>query len=436
MTHTIVLGQHAPQTQETGDRALPVLPHADDLARYGGRLRAALKDVLEALPNDIHNPAKLHEALGTDRSTCYRLWRASRVSPNRWDDLALALPGSAAMHGFAEALKRRRLALGVLDAYESAVDQFDAFVREKFSSQTRLKNLLETAQTSPSEMADPLRKQASTAKAAAFENAVTLNQSSVDLDGAIVLVTPSQRPGCAAEVAMVLAYMGYRASPGGRPLMIHLGSQREDPDGGTSEGELEILDSVGEPIRGRSGHCVVPEFSSHPLPSVIRERSDSSAMTGLCVDPSDIPQLRTGFDVVVALQLDPIPQEPGTGRVPFKGFVKAIDHPTRSLIVDVYLHRSLAAACIPEASCHALGPSWLRQGERASWASRLPEHPELRILPKDLNAADQGAWPRYAEMCRYLFEWCGVNRGDYAGHRMSSVFPIWSTSYKLAFYEE
>jgi hypothetical protein len=425
-------------------RGVPSLPHAEDLARYGERLQSALLDVLQALPVHIRSPRKLYDALGVDRSTCYRLWRASQVSPNRWDEIARSLPGTAAMRGFAAAIKHRRLAPEQVDRFELAVEQFDSFVHEKYRSQTRLKDLLSQVPAVEAASAQPEAELPSTAststaaiKAAAFENALAVNRSLVDLNGAIVLVMPSQEPGHIVEVAMLLAYLGYQASPGGRPLIVHVGSQKEqplaprrsdDPNSG-----LEIRDAAGGPIAGRSDHCIVPEFSSHPLPAVLREHSASRQLARLCVDPADVQQLRAGFDIVVAFRLDPIPHSPEQALAPFKAFIKTIDHPTRNLIVDVYLHRSFAKSCIPEAVCQAPVPAWMHESEMARWAYRIAEYPDLRILPNEIAAAEDRAWPRYAEMCRFFFDRCGANRGDYAGHRMSTTFPIWPTSYMLAF---
>ena len=421
-------------------RGGPDIPHAEDLARFGERLQSALREVLQALPAEIRSPRKLPSALGIDRSTCYRLWRVSRASPNRWDEIASHVPGAAAIRRFAAALKRHRLAVGLLDNLELATDQFDAFVHEKFRSQTRLRGLLEgnapaLASGTPTDAATGLSP-----KAAAFESALAINRSSIDLDGAIVLVTPSQKPECAAEVAMLLAYLGYRASPGGRPLIVHVGSLKEHPlappDPARTDDGLEVRDAAGDPLVGRSNHCVVPEFSSRPLPSVVRERSASRQLARLCVDPAQVQQLRAGFDVVAGFRLDPIPRSPKQSLAPFKGFVKAIDHPTRKLIVDVYMHRSFAKLCIPEATCHAPVPAWMHESEHARWAYRLPEYPDLHILPDDLSVAEDRAWPRYAAMAQFIFARCGANRSDYVGHRMSTTFPIWPASYKLAFHTD
>ena len=425
-----------PTTVPVHPLAAPVLTHLDDLARLGQRLQSALADAIQGLPVDIRSANRLPEGLGVDKSTCYRLWRASQVSPGRWNEVILSLPGPSAMRCFIAAIKRRRLSRGLIDSFQSAVDQFDAFVRDKYRSQTRLKEMLSrmpsVRMSAPTSESTP-----SSTRAALFHSAAALNRSSVDLDGAIVLVMPSQRPNCVVEVAMLIVYLGFRASPGGRPLIVHVGSQKEHPLAGAEAAEanagLEIRDTDGDPLIGQSSHCIVPEFSSHPLPAIVRERSASREVARLCVDVSDATQVREGFDLVTAFRLDPIPHTPEQARAPFKGFLKTIDHPTSNLIVDVYLHRSFARRCIPEASCDAPVPTWMADSECARWAYRLPEYPDLRILPNDLAAAQDAAWPRYGPMATLLFDRCGVRRDEYVGHRMSTRYPLWPTSYKLAF---
>ena len=326
-----------------------------------------------------------------------------------------------------------------IDRFELAIEQFDSFVHEKYHSQTRLKDLLKQTSSTEAGAASTGWSSSSSSptaiKAAAFESALAVNRSSVNLNGAIVLVMPSQKPGHLVDVAMLVAYLGYQASPGGRPLIVHVGSQKERPPEPVGQDEgLEIRNAAGDLITGRSNHCVVPEFSSHPLPAILREHSASRQLARLCVDPAEVQQLRMGFDVVAAFRLDPIRHTPEQAAAPFKGFVKTIDHPARYLIVDVYLHRSFAKSCIPEATCHAPAPAWMQESESARWAYRVSEHPDLQILPNEIAAAEDRVWPRYAEMCHFFFEQSGARRDDYVGHRMSTTFPIWPTSYKLAFH--
>ena len=427
--------RHAPASRQTRDRLLT----ADDIAaltQATERVHANLSDLLRLIfASSARNPAQMSARLKIDRSTGYRVWRATQLSASAWDDIIRVLPGPAGLRRFADACERSAGRAGIPKGSSHslliAATQLDEQVRSRFGSHTRLKSLLDLAPLAGASVKHAVGSHA--ARRAAFETNVTWNRASLDLTTAVVLVMPSDRPGFLVEVAMLVADCGYRAEPGGRPLIVQVGSAKLGPDTAEHDEGLEVRGADGNVLAGRSDNCIVPQFSTNPLPSVIRIPAPERQVASLCIDPANIRHLKDGLDLAVAFRLDPIADSEEQARAPFKGFVKTIGLPSRRMIVDVYMHKSFARRCVPEASAHASGSSLLTSGPDATWASRLHEYPELRILPEDISASDDPDWPACSQATAYLLDHCKVNRPEYVAHRMSVAYPIWSAAYKLGF---
>lgn len=108
--------------------------------------------------------------------------------------------------------------------------------------------------------------------------------------------------------------------------------------------------------------------------------------------------------------------------------------PARRLLLDVYIHKSLASRCQPSTGVFLAGgvsppPGSLRN--RAS--TRVCEPPIVQLLGAGLAHVGWAGNDRHAEFVTAAFEAEDQNAGDFMGYRVEVMYPIPMVEYTLGF---
>lgn len=357
---------------------------AEVLAR---RLQDDLRAFLLALPPAARTAGGLARHLGADRTTCHRLVSAIAAKDAGLRLLTL-LPG---VRGMRQALAAAR-AIGVDEATaaraEASIDRFGHLIRELAGSQSRLAGRIAATGLlthAPGVPRDEFQREQ------LFRAAAALVGRHCAADLFFFISRPSENGRIAT--ALLRAVLGHEQSEGAVPIP-----------------GLPLLTSADTPSRS-DGPIVLDEFST-PRSAVLKNPGH---------DPTDHALFWPEFD---ARPL-PLPHAPPVHRL-----CALADLPSRSLLIDVYLHRSLARLSVPSVTATMHPPAAAAVGDPS--AGRFPAAPKLELL-SDFEQAATAVSPRHAELTAHAFERLGCDPEAFVGHRCAVRYPIWRAAYCIGF---
>lgn len=394
-----------------------------DLARLkllGRRLSGELAALIDSTPEAMRSARGLAKLLGVDRGTAQRALVASRLGHEPVEALAKG-PGVAGL---------RQIARGALEAgiggegatgLPSAIDQFEAALRELGISQAALIRALEPEESDADERSwnsgaafDHVER-----RRRLFEAAAEAIGRVMDTRAIIVILRPKPANPAKVEVFGGHAVLGYRARPDAMPLV--LGRSVDSPD---RPGAGESAGVPAPPLL--SGERVLVDFCTQPL-ALVTSRQHKRELFAV-VEPRSAEE---AVDVVLASNApDDDENSQHFGRVHETRF--NIRVPTRGAVFDVYLERSLAQNCVPSLDLF-LWPREAHSLRPGNWFDTLPGAPLLQVLgPGTRNAATE-YYPRHAELTRTLFAASGWNADQFVGFRCQTAYPHWAACYSVNF---
>lgn len=396
--------------------------------RLGTRLISELKRVMNVLPPADCTATGLAQRLSLDKSSCHRILNAVYQGEGEPIARLALLPGTDGMRRFVKAIRKAGADEQKLVGLQAAIDLADEYLRQTVRSQAGLRRALANGlptsgkSTAPGGIDETLAEQM-------HENALMLEGCESDVQFQIGLdflnaVNPSH-----IETIYGRGMIGFRAQARARPLaMWNLYDDADDKDADSPP----VTSVQGRSAVGKNWNCVLPEFSSHPIPIVIGGKTGFRQGVVQIVDPQSF---RDGgsIDLVTAVRFvdpkhNPLLDPPYAAEA-----WQLVNYPARHLIFDRYLHRDLMKhALMPVVGCHTWNPDF-ETGQTTRWLSQLSLNPALTVLSKDVKRIGDPAYPRIVELTQELFDRAGLNREDFDGFRLSVRFPIWRTAYRISF---
>lgn len=392
----------------------------------GRRIRAEFTALLSALPVPERTAAGLERALGVNRAVAHRLLSALATA----DDLALLtrLPGVEGLRK-TTAAARRKLGDSVKSSVtgaEAALSEFQDLIRRTSGSHAKLVTRLRApsgAETADAADAPPGRRE--NVRRAMFESVRALCGRSVRSRTSLSIIRPRiDNPG-EAEYVHARAFVGYRATPGGLPLV--LSSWVTDADE-SPKLDVNFRDLANVPIEGREVTGLLATFCTNPLPLVASR--DTSGRLVQIVDRSGI-EPDVAMDAVMAYRL------PSVGPIPARldppMFLEAVNvtSPTEHMIADFYFHRSMIAGATPSLNLY-LGRGTGGCDLIDRWHEQISGAPVLGLLGPGISNAHAAAWGRHAELTRHVFAELGWNPGEFIGFRCEERWPLWQCDYVMS----
>jgi hypothetical protein len=196
-----------------------------------------------------------------------------------------------------------------------------------------------------------------------------------------------------------------------------------------------------EALPGLSGLpiSIVPDFSSTPPPQLTVRRQPGR----VTVLTETTPGVKS--DVVLARRFSEI-RHPALDD-PAQQFCWMLSEgPSHNLVMQVFMHRSMARASIPSADAYFVGSrgivGGMQQNERGEtyvelpafrWFDRLPDGPRLEQLGTGLEHASHACYPRLGELSDELFRRHDWDPAEFVGVRCHVRYPVWGAQYLIAF---
>ncbi len=388
--------------------------------RIGDRLRAELESLLMVLPAHVRGGAALARLLGVDRSTCQRIIAAVGRRADALDVLRRA-PGPDGLGRFIDAMKSHGASAELVRRARSAVEAFAGLIEELAGSQAALIRRLSTAARAEGGVIDEETEEAF--REQAFEATAALTRRSVQTQANVVIMRPLPEDHSRAEVVTARRYVQLQCRPGAPPVSGIFFARADD----------ELPTGQPRPVTLRPGDgeqqgTLIPEFTTSPPPT-ISSRAVGDVTLQLLEPPSGTPD---PFDATIAYRLSPSILHPALQEDRRLELYHHCVIPTGTLVLYVYLHRSMASRCITSATLHQR-PAELPHDATGTWFDRLDHRLRIEVLGNDLRAAEHPSVPRQVDLLSHLFDAVDWDRGEFVGYRLVVPFPLWSCCYTVSF---
>lgn len=407
----------------------PPLTEADRAwaGQVGSRLRAEFAALVAALPAHERSAAGLERVLGTNRAIAHRLFSALATT----DDVEVLtrIPGIEGLRKVTASARRKLGAAvtSVLVGTDSALNEFQELIRRTGGSHAKLIARLRAVGPSsfgPAEPASTPPGRRLSARRGLYDSVQSLCGRSIDVRTSISILRPSPDIPGDAEYAHTRAFIGYRAVPGGLPLVLGAWVTNVDE---SRKLDVDYRDLDNRPIEGLTNAGVLPEFCTSPLPMVA-----SRDTTGRLVQIIDRTRVEpdAAIDAVTAYRLPSVGPVPSRLDPPI--FLEAVTatSPTEHLVADFYLHRSLLVGGTPSLNLY-LGRGSGGCDLLDRWHERIVGGPVLGLLGPGISNAHTSAWHRHAELTQHVFSRLGWNPLEFVGFRCEERWPLWYCDYVM-----
>ena len=386
-------------------------------------LRGDLQAFLAAMPVEAQNASGLARALGVERTSCQRVV-AAVIKPHPGVRLVEALPGPRGVLALLDAA--RRIGIGPADhELEQIADRvrgYDRLVRSLAGSRSKLLRRIDHGdQTEAGDTMDGDER----TRRALFEASAAATGRHSDLWLAMHIYEPV--PGRSDILHQTRAHglLGHRATRDAVPLTFHVFAESDAGEGDEQTPGVYRPLTDDAPQDGPSS--LLPGFSTEPTPIVRSKRPGEFIVQA--IEPGG-PGSEAGIDFIFGMT--GTMTHPASEAPEIEEIWALVNFPVRRLLLDAYLHRDLAARCIPSLDTHLWRPDFAQNaGER--WQTRFPNPPTLAVLGRGADRARTDAWSRHAELRAMIFEHRGLDPDDFVAFRCDIAFPIWRTGYCMSF---
>lgn len=384
----------------------------------GSRLRGELHNLLRRNPHTARSALSLAKEWGLDRNISQKV--LSALAPEV--DAATVLervPGVESLRRFVKAASKAAGLAGPDPSASAAVDAFETLIHEMGGSQSGLIKRIRGGAAGGSPETNLTAEVE--ARKRMFHDAADVFGLTVDVLPHIGLIRPVPTDAGRTEGARAYGLLGLKWDQGALPVTSAASAHRGERDAPVAEMRYTSLCD-----RCVAEHGLLPQFCTEPLPLLtVREGPGQSVVT------ADPPGDKRAIDLVFG-------QRWGTDKHPrqyddavWSQFV-GIKRPTRRLLFDVYMHRSLAMQCVPIVGAYRWCPEVLAN-PLPSWNERLPGRVSLELLGPGLANAASPAWSRHAEMARFVFAELGWDAEEFVGFRCDVAYPIWNSGVFMSF---
>jgi hypothetical protein len=431
--------QHFPNI---GRRAEPVTldtGHLTSADGVGERLRAELAGVVSALPPDARAVSAMTRHLGLDRSICQRVVGAATFKgPGR--AVLARVPGVAGLMSFVRAARRKGVDAGWVSGAEVAATRFADLLRDLNLSQAGLVRALAASEggrngDGPAEGGAGAGSSTGigvgTAAGGAgpvgrrqrlMVDAADLTGTATDLNIVMAAYRPSPADPRRLEAGYLRGFIGYRARADGMPLVVAWGSAMVDAG-------RDLLAIDGSTALGHAPQALLTDYCSRPLPTITGR--DSASARVFVIDPA---AAGTGgsADVVIASRSPNSMPHPMLDEPPMIEVWGQTQVPGRNVLLDVWLHDSLARQGVPSVGEYLATPA-IAAGKGRDWTRRLPGSPRLELLGRGTAQAHSGLYDRQAALCGDFFRALGWAESEMVGFRCEHAAPVFGSALCVAF---
>ena len=267
-----------------------------------------------------------------------------------------------------------------------------------------------------------------------FEAARTLTRLWSHARVELRFIRPIPDDASRLEVLLAFVYVAVESLDGALPLV----RSRSNRAGTASS----VRDDHADPCRplgpGVTGDVLLTEFcsdplrdiSAHPKPIVASRNTRSRYVRVFNPDgAADEP-----FDMAIANLRSPVCPHPATLDPPTYGDNTTIRFPTRHLLIDTYLEKSLAASSLPAARVLRTGEAQYTEPSLDDcWYDALFIEPTLVHLGRGVGLRPSPVYDRVRELSTHVVRAARWDDTDFIGYRLEVDYPFWQTAYCTEF---
>lgn len=403
------------------------------IRRVGDRLRCAFRGLVEGFPPGARNISGMSRWLDIHKATCQRI--VEGLDPAR-DGLAAfsRLPGAEGLRMIISAASTHGVHPDLISSASAAVDEYQVLLADHGRTQRGLVRIIESLRIAAAgPEGQPDRDLAEDQRKALFDAA--RRASGEELRGKSVVAILRPRPEHAArlEATLYIRLVGAKRHSYSRPIVLsilsgwwsHFGSP-DEPAGSRPAGVPEETPPF----------TFLPEWSTTGVKSVQIGSGDSRTLIVAELEsaPSDGDGLGPA-DVAGRFRSSTKPNPLWDPRARLNCAVR-ISTPARAMLLDVFLHRTLAEQLTAQMACYSVsappGDS-PEGGPDHCWYERFPDLPVITEFNPAEPPRPNPIFARHDELIRHAFNAERLDPADFAGRRAESAYPIWQSEYRMYF---
>ncbi len=375
------------------------------------RLKAEFSQLLETFPPAAQKASGMARLLQLQVPLCHRVLTAARKPVHAVETLTV-IPGIQGLEMFIEAASRTGASRERVEGAKSAVAEFNLLIERSGGSQRKLLDALSSLEGARGGVF-ATRRQVEL-REATFKLSAELYGSSSDATLSVRVYVPSTTEAGQLDVHALIGRTQFERQNAALPLVMY---------------QASTINKPGEPQPQRGNQRLLDEFCTKPLP-----RITTDFRSGTLVDIVD-PQ----FEVQgpVDLFAGPFTTRSVMMTVEGRQFLNSVTGavvPTKGLVSDVYLPKSLAAGLSCSAAVFRPGSLGSISGDPSKrWFERVPATVTPMLLGRGISNAATDYYSRQMELTARLFAHAGVDPDQFVGYRLEIPFPLVQLSYTLSF---
>lgn len=385
--------------------------------RVAARLREELGSILGTLPPSARTAAGFARYLGVKRFSCQELLSALE-SGQPGPGMLTRVPGLAALTAIIAAMRTVGMDEAVVTGFESSVSHFRDFLERAGGNQRTLAKRLHADED---QVDGNWSGTSSFAPAPSFESDVEPEQqlfaAAKKLIGCWGLVqnstqilAPNETNPEIVDLLWAFGISGHTVRWGSPPLVF-----RHNTGGETSPIEHET--SSHEQV-------LLTEFCSTPTPRLTLSPVDGQDVFVLDHPPEKPVDIMT---YKYTNMLSPLSRNHVSHMLELW---IALNRPVEALLMDVFLHESLAKVSQTDLDVHLVHVlQGVQRGGR--WSTRMPNKPAMKVLGMGLGETSSNLYPRQRELLTRLFEKKNLNPDEFVGYRCEIRYPLWRMGYRF-----
>lgn len=391
---------------------------AERIAAVGRELSAALRQILDALPDAPARPNELASYLELNRDIAGRVLRAATIA-NPLQTVNM-VPGPEPLRRFTRAAAQRGLDSDIADRALGAIDRFDRLIRSEAGTRAGLNAIISASVPRARERFEVASRQA------AFKGMSQLRGVFGELWLSSTIVWPSDEDPMHHDVVMVHGALGMQRL---RPDAMVKFTYR-DVVTAPAESETDVTAETHRDAAPLAQFCTNPpaELETRRIGQVshhiLRNNGvgPQSAVDMLAVDHHPAAWDRYA---------DPNPPTPGRTR---KSVFVAPGIPAQNLLFDAILHEDVFPGSEPELVVYDTttdGIAWINDPARD--LDRLTVDETIEFLGRDIRRFDAAEIPNYQPMLLHLCDRYGCDPAGFRGYRCRMAYPVHGWQVCMAF---
>lgn len=391
-----------------------------DSAQALDRLRAALIELFDHVGADPGSPQDIARRFSLNKNLT---WKLSKVIGSANPMVALGhVPGTSAMGILLRTMEAAGASDEVVGRVRRAMASFDEMVEVHVGDRTTLELVLDGMSPTRSDRLEVSRKLAFRGNSGIFGVQARTKLSATFL-------APNKDDPSKLDMAMVRGFVGFRRL---RPTVSWpLFRIQEWSDGDDAMVTRPRWEAITPEATDDSGACMMMEFTSERLPSVVSKPTKGGRDLVL------MPGAVGNFGAIDCFQGDLMRAAVSRYRVgdedPVGELGSTISVPVEQLVFDLIVHHELEYALTPQVVVFGRGFPHDQTVDLGGGDSVLPIHEEPRRLAGSPPVVTTPLVPKYTQIFQRVADRLGYPASDFRAVRLKIKYPPLGSTVMLRF---